>query len=164
MHARLPIEHVSYDALKKYIYQIEKQQHAAIQPYHDIETGHDERASLLAPNGEFQSKSDSKFKALLDREIVKISSFYFMQEKELLQSVNELEQMVLEQDEAGFSPEDRRFMDDDDDDDDGSDEDYGNVEMQRSHSMSRERTWPTKRSRKHSNTVRAPIPGAQSSI
>ncbi|KAF8963087.1 SPX domain-containing protein [Flammula alnicola] len=71
-------EYIAYDALKKYIYQLEKQQY-----------GH-------------TSGTDAMFIPLLDRELKKINLFYEQQETELTDDLNELERDVALQDEMGL--------------------------------------------------------------
>lgn len=46
--------------------------------------------------------TDAVFKPLLDAELRKISSFYTLQEKQFLQELAELEELVKEQDEIGM--------------------------------------------------------------
>ncbi|KAF5342210.1 hypothetical protein D9611_001188 [Ephemerocybe angulata] len=110
-------EYIAYDALKKYIYQLEKQQvnHEQIVPA-DVETG--ERSSLLG--GHDVSATDAAFVPLLDQELRKIVFFFEMQEKELFEELEELEEAVSKQEEADLTGSGRYadFSDDDEDDDD----------------------------------------------
>ncbi|KAF4613446.1 hypothetical protein D9613_008141 [Agrocybe pediades] len=115
-------EYIAYDALKKHIYQLEKQQfsHEHSQS-HDIEA--QESSSLL--HGQDTSNTDALFIPLLDRELQKIVAFYQQQEKELLDDLNDLEKDVQEQDDIGLQGgehyrdyEDDEHEHDDDDDDD----------------------------------------------
>ncbi|KAF8885479.1 SPX domain-containing protein, partial [Infundibulicybe gibba] len=110
-------DYIAYDALKKYIYQLEKHQHGQQQvtSYHDIESN--ERASLMGRSG---NPTDDVFVPYLDQELKKIVLFYEQQEKELLEEVVELEELVEKQEADGFAAEER-YMDDDDDDDDDDD-------------------------------------------
>lgn len=108
----------SYDALKKYIYQLEKQQHDLGRSSLDLEAN--EREYLIQQTN--QNATDALFVPLLDKELKKITLFYESQEKELLDAVTDLEKMVAEQEEAGLDAEshylDDEFEDDDEDDDD----------------------------------------------
>lgn len=105
---------VSYDALKKYIYQLEKQQAGHLVA--DLESG--ERTSLLDQS----DATDSLFIPLLDRELKKIVTFYEHQQQELLEELQDLEKDVELQDELGLRGEETwgHYADDDDDDDDDS--------------------------------------------
>ncbi|KAH9981901.1 SPX domain-containing protein [Russula compacta] len=93
-------EYIAYDALKKYIYHLEKQQHEALIQSHDIESA-TERTSLVDRVAQFQD-TDALFQPLLDAELRKISSFYALQEKQFLQELAELEELVKEQDDIGM--------------------------------------------------------------
>jgi len=107
----------SYDALKKYIYQLEKQQH-------DHETLNHashrdlEHAALL--QGHDVSDTDALFIPLLDRELKKITLFYQSQEKELCEDLTELEKDIQKQEDAGIDGGDRYMEQSDDEDDDES--------------------------------------------
>ncbi|KAI0259100.1 SPX domain-containing protein [Gloeopeniophorella convolvens] len=89
-----------YDALKKYIYQLEKQKHEALLQSHDIESV-TERTSLVGQAESFQD-TDALFQPLLDVELRKITSFYSLQERQLLDELAELEELVKEQDDIGM--------------------------------------------------------------
>jgi phosphate transporter len=104
----------SYDALKKYIYQLEKQQ--AGHPVADLESG--ERTSLLTG----ATDTDALFVPLLDRELTKIIAFYGHQLKELTEELQDLEKDVELQDEMGLQGEETwgHYEDDDDEEDDES--------------------------------------------
>lgn len=108
----------SYDALKKYIYQLEKQQHDLGRSSLDLEAN--ERESLIQQTN--RSATDALFAPLLDKELHKVTFFYESQEKELMDAVANLEKLVTEQEEAGVDAEghylDDEFEDDDDDDED----------------------------------------------
>ena len=69
----------SYDALKRYIYHLEKQKHEALLQSHDMESA-TERTSLVDRIAQWQD-TDALFKPLLDAELWKISSFYALQGK-----------------------------------------------------------------------------------
>lgn len=109
-----------YDALKKYIYQLEKQKHEALVQSHDVESA-TERTSLVDRVEQFQD-TDALFKPLLDAELRKISSFYALQEKQLLHELSELEELVKEQDDIGMLAG-RIYGDNHWDEDDDEDED-----------------------------------------
>lgn len=83
-------------------------------PYHDIEAN--EQDLLMGHAG-----TDAVFEPLLNRELKKIDLFYHVQEKELMEEVSELEELVKEQEEAGPGA-DHRYFDDPDDEDDDDDE------------------------------------------
>ncbi|OAX41904.1 Sodium/sulfate symporter [Rhizopogon vinicolor AM-OR11-026] len=95
-------EYIAYDVLKRYIYQLEKQQqqrHGIDSSYHDLEAN-EQTALVDRTEG---SSADSLFKPLLDRELEKITLFYEAQEKELMDELAELEQSITQQDEGGFA-------------------------------------------------------------
>ena len=129
-----------YDALKKYIYLLEKRQHGL---EHDLESN--ERVSLLQDVD--QSDNDSIFIPLLDRELSKITTFYDSQQKELLFEISELEKHVQEREEAGLSGGEYYLDDDDEDDDEDDDND---TELQ---GISREPTQSPKRTRRKSTSA-----------
>jgi phosphate transporter len=72
--------------------------------------------------------TDELFKPLLDAELRKISGFYALQEKQLLQELAELEELVKEQDEIGMLA--GRFYSDTqwDEDDEDDEDDWGSTE------------------------------------
>lgn len=73
-----------YDTLKKYVYQLEKQQAGYRDTVHDLEAN--ESTSLMRDGGP-GAATDGLFIPLLDRELKKITLFYEAQEKELLDEV-----------------------------------------------------------------------------
>ncbi len=108
----------SYDTLKKFIYQLEKQQqqhNGLSDSYHDLEAN--ETSALV---GGTTSTTDALFVPLLDQELKKIVLFYESQENELFEELNELEEMVKRQEDAGFE-HGGYYMDDIDEDDDDDD-------------------------------------------
>ncbi|KAH8094497.1 Sodium/sulfate symporter [Cristinia sonorae] len=112
-------EYIAYDALKKYVYQLEKQQVGlGPEPYHDLEAN--ESTALMG--GRDDSSTDAQFRPLLDRELKKICLFFESQEKELLDDVEELQRLIEKQEENGPDGE-HHFIDDDDEDDEDDDED-----------------------------------------
>lgn len=123
---------LSYSALKKQIYTLEAEAVASGQPA-DVERG--ERSSLLGDHS--RRATDSTFKPLLDAELMKIVTFYELQEKELLYDVMELEQLVAKTEEEGINPinaDDSDVSDEDEDDFDGQSQTGG--ERRRSGSQS----------------------------
>ncbi|KAJ7623924.1 SPX domain-containing protein [Mycena polygramma] len=109
-------DYIAYDALKKYIYQLERTQHDHAGAYRDLET-----PLLDAGAG---NATDALFSPLLDRELKKICTFYEAQEKELMGEVAELEELVRQQEEAGMAG--NHYLDDgpyDEDEDDEDDDD-----------------------------------------
>ncbi|KAG2017401.1 phosphate transporter [Coprinopsis cinerea AmutBmut pab1-1] len=111
-------EYIAYDSLKKFIYQLEKQQvqHGEILPQADLEAG--EHVSLL--RDEDTTSTDAAFIPLLDRELKKIVSFYEIQSKELFDELEELEEAVREQEALGNTDRYNDYSDGDDEDDDDS--------------------------------------------
>lgn len=104
----------SYDTLKKYIYQLEKQQHGHEHLFnYDLESN--ERSVLLTQQD--ATNTDSVFIPLLDRELKKIAIFYEHQEKELIDDLEDLEKSLLEQEAVGLGGYYDDFTDEDDDDD-----------------------------------------------
>ncbi|KAG5641625.1 hypothetical protein DXG03_004577 [Asterophora parasitica] len=112
-------EYIAYDALKKYIYQLEKQQHGDSLPYRDLEAN--EQAALLGQAA--RSDTDVLFEPLLNKELRKIELFYETQEKEQLEEVADLEEHVNRQEEDGLDgalryldhPDEDEYDEDDDD-------------------------------------------------
>ncbi|KAJ7112844.1 SPX domain-containing protein [Mycena crocata] len=94
-------EYIAYDALKKYIYQLEKTQHEQHTTYRDHETtplvGGDSNATGLTADA---AAADAVFIPLLDRELKKICAFYEAQQSTLVAEVAELQELVRAQDEA----------------------------------------------------------------
>lgn len=108
-----------YDALKKYIYQLEKQQSGRdLSLSRDLESN--ERSALL--NEADATETDGMFIPLLDRELRKIVTFYEQQSKELLDDLEDLEKDVLLQDEIGLQGGEH-YDDYDDYDEDDNDND-----------------------------------------
>jgi phosphate transporter len=107
-----------YDALKKYIYQLEKQQHDALTQRHDLEAN--ESTSLVSSSS---PDTDAVFRPLLDDELHKISLFYSLQYKKLLEEEEQVEELVREQDGLGLVAS-RLYAVEDDEDEDDDDEGY----------------------------------------
>ncbi|KAG6917852.1 hypothetical protein DXG01_000757 [Tephrocybe rancida] len=107
-------EYISYDSLKRHIYQLEKEQHGGL-PYRDLEAN--EQDNLLG-----QSSTDAVFEPLLNKDLKKIALFYDVQEKELVYEVTELEELATAHEEAGLDAAER-YLDDPDADEDDEDDD-----------------------------------------
>lgn len=109
--------------MKKYIYQLEKQQAGLRSSYHDIEDG--ETAALIGSDG---ADTDRAFAPLLDREVAKIAAFYDKTVKAQTAEVQELEELVAQEEERG--PGDRSRWDqlEGDDDEDEDDDEVGDLE------------------------------------
>jgi phosphate transporter len=140
---------ISYDGLKKHIYQLEKHQSGLNTGYHDLESN--ERMSLIG-----NTDVDTAFTHLLDRELQKISSFYDHQEEITLDEVAELKDLVRQQDDSTFNGTNHYppyHEEDDDEDDEG--EDDGGVDT---HSRERSRS-----GRQPSVTFNADVKGFGSS-
>ncbi|KAI6122355.1 SPX domain-containing protein [Pisolithus croceorrhizus] len=116
-------EYIAYDALKQYIYQLEKQQHKPTRTSNDLEAN--EHTSLMDGNIT-TSAADALFVPLLDKELMKVTLFYEHQEKELFDELGALEELIDEQDSAGLTGGEH-YMDygEDDEDDDEDDEHPG---------------------------------------
>lgn len=112
---------VRYDNLKKYIYQLEKQQHGS--QYLDAADLEASESSALIDQAD-RSNTDLVFIPLLNQELKKIILFYESQEKELLDEVADLEELVEKQEEMGLAGGehylDDPLADEDDEDDDDS--------------------------------------------
>ncbi|KAH7929221.1 Sodium/sulfate symporter [Leucogyrophana mollusca] len=114
-------EYIAYDALKKYVYQLEKQQHGMDHSYRDLEAN--EQTTLV--DHASQSAVNAVFLPLLDRELKKISLFYESQEKELMGEIAEVEVLIAQHEEAGLDAGEHYLDEDGDDEDEDEDEDYG---------------------------------------
>ncbi|KAF9072552.1 SPX domain-containing protein [Rhodocollybia butyracea] len=123
-------EYIDYDNLKKYIYQLEKQQQNLTSSYHDLESS--ERASLVGRPADIAT--DTIFIPLLDKELTKITLFYENQEKELFEELQELEALVLTQEELGLEGD--HYADDDEYDEDDDDSISRSPERQRRRRLS----------------------------
>ncbi|OBZ72026.1 putative transporter C3B8.04c [Grifola frondosa] len=136
-------EYISYEALKKHVYQLEKQQAGLRESFHDLEAN--ERTSLII-NADTVS-TDSFFIPLLDRELKKICLFYETEEQRLLDDVAALERLVQQQEEVG--PDAGHQYEDMDDDDEEEDDEFDI----HSPSASRDNTLSPSRQRRHSRSV-----------
>ena len=134
----------SYDALKKYVYQFEKQQVGLRESYHDLEAN--ESTSLM---GEADAGStDIQFIPLLDRELRKICLFYHTQEKELLEDVAELQRLVDKQEESGPDG-DHHFIDEDEDEDDEDEDDDFDLQSPSISAQGTTRSYQSPHNRRH---------------
>ncbi|PSS34029.1 hypothetical protein PHLCEN_2v1933 [Hermanssonia centrifuga] len=115
-------EYIAYDTLKKYVYQLEKQQAGLHEAIHDLEAN---EGTSLIQDRDIASK-DALFIPLLDRELKKMCSFYELQETNLLREVNDLEKLVQQQEEYGpdIGHQYLDHVDEEDDDDDDDDDDF----------------------------------------
>ncbi len=88
---------------------------------------------------ELLQDTDAVFKPLLDAELRKISSFYALQEKQFLQELVELEELVKEQDDIGMLA--GRFFGDNqwDEDEDEDEDDWPSAERSHDHPTSKRR-------------------------
>jgi hypothetical protein len=127
--------------LKKCIYDLEKKQHDLKRSSRDLESL--QQAPLLET-----SSTDAVFIPLLDRELAKICAFYESQTREVMGDIDELEELVKEQEEAGLGGE-RVYTDDEDDED----EEEGDVYYGES-PTSPFGTLPQRRRRKSSSAAR----------
>lgn len=109
----------SYDSLKKYIYQLEKQQ-AGRDQLLSVDPESNERISLLSQDD--ASRTDALFIPLLDRELKRVIAFYEHQERELFEELKDLENDIELQDEVGLQGEETwgHYADEDDEEDDES--------------------------------------------
>ncbi|KAK7691193.1 hypothetical protein QCA50_006296 [Cerrena zonata] len=129
-------EYLAYDALKKKIYELERQQvglHDA--GYHDLEAN--EETSLI---GRDLTSLDSQFSPLLNRELRKICLFYESQEKELLDDVHELQNLIQQQEDIGPDGQHQYSDGEDDHSEDEEDEDDFDIHALNSPTMSRDDT------------------------
>ncbi|TFK93792.1 Sodium/sulfate symporter [Polyporus arcularius HHB13444] len=150
-------EYIAYEALKKHLYQLEKQKAGLHEAYHDLEAN--ERTSLMGsgPSASDLTNTDAFFIPLLDRELKKVCMFYEMEEQRLSDEVKALQQEVERQEEngpyAGHQFEDEEDADEEDEEDDEFD----------LHSPVHDRTQsPARQRRRHSRSVSSAGPGAPS--
>ena len=116
--------------MKKYIYQLEKQQYDHETLNH---TSHRDLEHTALLEGHNVSDTDTLFIPLLDRELKKITLFYESQEKELCEDLTELEKDIQKQEDAGMDGGDRYLEQSDDEDDDESIPVYLSPEESRRH-------------------------------
>lgn len=111
-----------YSALKKYIFQLEKQYHDEGSALHDLEASNERSRLIASGTGSTTKMADKIFTGLLDKELDKIVTFYQDQEAELAKDIQTLETDIAEKDAQGPSPPGSEFDDDEDDDDDDDEE------------------------------------------
>ncbi|TBU27768.1 Sodium/sulfate symporter [Dichomitus squalens] len=111
-------EYIAYEALKKHVYQLEKQKAGLQESYHDLEAN--ERSALIGRDSS-GADTDAFFVPLLDRELKKISVFYETEEQRLSDDITALQQEIAQHEEngpyAGHHYVDESGEDDDEDDD-----------------------------------------------
>ncbi|KAI0711847.1 Sodium/sulfate symporter [Cerioporus squamosus] len=151
-------EYIAYEALKKHIYQLEKQKVGLQESYHDLEAN--ERSALIGsgPSASELTNTDAFFIPLLDRELRKVCMFYEMEEQRLADEVSALQQEIERQEEngpyAGHQYEDEEDADEDEEDDEFDLHSPG---------ISRERTQsPARQRRRHSRSMSSAAPGVPS--
>lgn len=149
------VYHYSYDALKKYVYQLEKQQVGYRDAVHDLEAN--ESTSLMQGTDDHVS-TDALFIPLLDRELKKITLFYEAQEKELLEEVHGLETMVQQQEADGPDIGHQYDRQEDDDDDDEDDDDFNQALLNSEITFSRSPVGRRRRSLSAGNRGSASVP------
>lgn len=118
---RLRYTYRRYDTLKKYVYQLEKQQAGLREIAHDLEAN--EQTSLMGGQADNMT-TDALFIPQLDRELKKISLFYESQESQLLDEVRGLQELVRQQEDYGPDVGHQYESHGDDDDDDEEDDDF----------------------------------------
>lgn len=139
-----------YDALKKHIYQLEKQKAGLQESYHDLEAN--ERTSLMTgePSSVNVGDTDAFFLPLLDRELRKICVFYETEEHRLTDDLAALQTDIERQEESGPYAG-HRYLDEEGDEDDDEDDDF---QLQSpTATVSRDRTQSPSRRRKHSRSM-----------
>ncbi|KZT40472.1 SPX-domain-containing protein [Sistotremastrum suecicum HHB10207 ss-3] len=107
-------EYIAYSALKKQIYQFEKQHTDWTRSGDDLEANQ----PLMGP-----ASTNEAFTALLDRELTKIKSFYETQEKELLDELEDLSELVIQKETESLASRSYSAPSVDEDDEDDEDED-----------------------------------------
>ncbi|KAH9902404.1 Sodium/sulfate symporter [Cubamyces lactineus] len=149
-------EYIAYDALKKYVYQLEKQKAGLQESFHDLEAN--ERTSLIGIGADAAS-TDSLFIPLLDRELRKVTLFYESEEQRLSDEVTALQQEVEQQEQNGPYAG-HHFMDNEEDADEDEDDDDFDVQ---SPVIGRDRTLsPTRQRRRHSRSISSAGPSGPS--
>ncbi|KZT65890.1 SPX-domain-containing protein [Daedalea quercina L-15889] len=120
-------EYIAYDALKKTVYQLEKQQaglgDSFYSEHRDLEAN--EETALMS--GAHDASTDGIFVPLLDHELKKICLFYDTQARELDEEIEHLQRLVQEQEEVGPDAG-HLYIDGDTEDEDDEDEDEVDVD------------------------------------
>ncbi|KAI9067720.1 Sodium/sulfate symporter [Trametes sanguinea] len=153
-------EYIAYDALKKYVYQLEKQKAGLQESFHDLEAN--ERTSLIGVGAD-ATNTDSLFIPLLDRELKKICLFYESEEQRLSDEVSALQQEVEQQEQNGPYAG-HQYMDSENDGDVDEEEDDDDFDIH-SPILSRDRTTsPSRQRRRHSRSVSSAGPSGGSKL
>lgn len=161
----IDVHNDSYDALKKKIYELERQQvglHEA--GYRDLEAN--EETSLI---GRDLASLDSQFLPLLERELRKICLFYEAQEKELLDDVHELQNLIQHQEDIGpdgqhqYSDGDDEHSEDEEDEDDFDMDALNSPTMSRGDTLTRSVTSQRRRRRSRSESTSGAATSGESS-
>ncbi|KAI9001489.1 Sodium/sulfate symporter [Trametes punicea] len=151
-------EYIAYDALKKYVYQLEKQKAGLQESFHDLEAN--ERTSLIGIGAD-AANIDALFIPILDRELKKVCLFYEAEEQRLSDEVSALQQEIEQQEQNGpyAGPQ---YMDHEEDADEEEDDDDFNIH---SPMLSRDRTLsPSRQRRRHSRSVSSAGPSGGSTL
>ncbi|KAI0667948.1 Sodium/sulfate symporter [Trametes maxima] len=149
-------EYIAYEALKKHVYQLEKQKVGLQESFHDLEAN--ERTSLIGAVGSDAASTDALFIPLLDRELRKVCLFYETEEQRLSDEVSALQQEIEQQEQNGPYAG-HQYMDDEEDPDDEDDDDFD----PQSPTLSRDRTQsPSRHRRRHSRSVSSATPAGPS--
>ncbi|KAN0092523.1 SPX domain containing protein [Tylopilus felleus] len=146
-------EYIAYDVLKRHIYQLEKEHHRLTRANIDLEAN-EHTALVDQPD---LSSIDGVFIPLLNQELRKITLFYEEKERELFDALQELEDLVTEQDEAGTAAWEH-YMDDYADDEDDDDED--DEQISGDHVHFEDEALPKRRRRKSSSVSFRPRSGS----
>lgn len=156
-------EYINYDALKKTIYQLEKQQVGLADSTRDLRDLEANEETALMGHVR-HTDTDSLFVPLLDRELKKICVFYESQERELLGEVAQLEWLVQQQEEAGPDAG-HQYMDPDVDTEEEDEDDEGDEFNTMSPPISRDHTRsPSRRpGRRHARSLSSAAGGPSGS-
>ncbi|KAL1949912.1 hypothetical protein VTO73DRAFT_8793 [Trametes versicolor] len=139
-------EYIAYEALKKHVYQLEKQKVGLQESFHDLEAN--EHSALIGAGADAAS-TDALFIPLLDRELKKVCLFYETEEQRLSDEVTALQQEI-EQHELNGPYAGPQYLDDEDPDD----EDDDDFDL---HSPIRSGESPARQRRRHSRSLSAGV-------
>ncbi|KAI0648667.1 Sodium/sulfate symporter [Trametes meyenii] len=149
-------EYIAYEALKKHVYQLEKQKVGLQESFHDLEAN--EHTSLIGAAGSNAASTDALFIPLLDRELRKVCLFYETEEQRFSDEVSALQQEIEQQEQNGPYAG-HQYMDNEEDPDDEDDDDFD----LHSPTLSRDRTQsPSRQRRRHSRSVSSATPAGPS--
>ncbi|KAI0636294.1 Sodium/sulfate symporter [Trametes polyzona] len=141
-------EYIAYEALKKHVYQLEKQKAGLQESFHDLEAN--ERTSLIGTGADAAS-TDALFIPLLDRELKKVCLFYETEEQRLSDEVSTLQQEIEQHEQNGpYAGPHFLDHDEDPDDEDEEDDDFDLHSPVRSGERNQS---PTRRRRRHSRSA-----------